>query len=117
MPNPDTNELKAIRASGVAHAIDATSHGALDELSRFRPGADTRVAGASSENEDDTATDHSLAAGLVHAGWSGAFAFVWLDYCGTWTSRAGRARQSDLVKLLEHRMLSSPNAVVAGNLK
>ena len=122
VPNPDADELGAMRGLGVNHAVDATSHMALDLLSKHGGGGgngaiaseeatDERAAGTSV----DSGTDNSsgMVGDLVRAGWRGVFSFVWLDYCGTWTSRAGRARQADLVKLFEHGMLNSRSAVLA----
>ena len=34
--------------------------------------------------------------GLEACGWAGVFHFVWLDYCGTFGSRAGKKRQRDM---------------------
>ena len=78
VPNPDAAVCVAVRAAG-ALAFPVTSHALLAEL----------VAGAG-----------PMHAALVARGWAGAFDFVWLDYCGTFDSKAGRARKDDLARIL-----------------
>ena len=48
---------------------------------------------------------------LKRRGWHGQFGLVWLDYCGTFVSRAGRKRQSDLRRLFRYQMISSPGII------
>ncbi len=55
----------------------------------------------------------AVAASLLAAGWSGTFDIVWLDYCGTFSSKAGRRRQADLRRLFRFGLLASPSLVVA----
>jgi hypothetical protein len=79
VPNPDPEECNAMMQSRPGlHALPLTSHDLLTALSD-----------ASSPLTDQ----------LSLGGFDGAFQFVWLDYCGTMSSGAGRARQKDLVNL------------------
>lgn len=78
VPNPDPEECQAMRAAAPGlHVHQCTSHELISDLAR---------GGEASR-------------GLQRAGWTG-FHFVWLDYCGTLSSSAGRRRQSDVQQLL-----------------
>ena len=49
----------------------------------------------------------TIASTLQAAGWAGSFDVVWLDYCGTFSSKAGRRRQADLRQLFRFGLLAS----------
>ena len=92
VPNVDAAECAAMRAAAPGLiALPTTSHALLASLrgtAPLPPAAAAVVAAAASEMPR-------------------TFSFVWLDYCGNLTSRAGRARQRDVEALF-----ASPNRLV-----
>jgi hypothetical protein len=57
-------------------------------------------------------TESLLTQELQRRGWIGKFDVVWLDYCGTFNSRAGRKRQADIRTLFRYNMIPSPGLLV-----
>lgn len=102
VPNPCTAEcLAMVAAAPGIQAFPCTSHALLCELVGMAPGC---VAGQTTKARQ-----------LCLAGWPGTFGFIWLDYCGTLASSAGRRRQEDIRAIFEGRLLS-PNAILAVTL-
>ena len=100
IPNPGPDECEAIRASAThagVNVFELSSHQLIEALAERSP-------------------DSAIRAGLANAGWPGTFAVVWLDYCGTFASSAGRQRQMDIVRLFQHGMLQERGAMLAVTL-
>lgn len=62
----------------------------------------------SSHDMIDKLSDPSddLSKKLVRLGFPGSFSFVYLDYCGSWSSRSGKRRQQDIERLLRFGLIS-----------
>ena len=85
VPNPSQEECAAmIGAEPDLHAFPSTSHALIEALAG---------------DGGDGGTSSSVRETLLEHGWPGHFRFVWLDYCGTLRSRAGRHRQMDILRL------------------
>eukprot|EP00960_Hanusia_phi_P077550 768710-Hanusia_phi.AAC.2 len=48
---------------------------------------------------------NSCRSALSQRGWNGCFGMIWLDYCGTFSSIAGRKRQKDIQNIFESGLL------------
>lgn len=91
VPNPDPAQLDGIhRLFPGVKTVNLTSHEFLEALKNSRV-------------ECLNSSDFS------------SFDFVWLDYCGTFASRAGRKRQGDIRILFEQGLLS-PNSLLVTTL-
>jgi len=93
VPNPSLAECSKInRLHPEVLAVPTTSHELLRML--------------------DSNDDSNLKKQLGLRGWRGTFDFIWLDYCGTFSSKPGRRRQEDIVRLFTQNLIGSP-AVLA----
>lgn len=90
-PNPSAEVGRAVTEAGGVW-LQATSHRVLAELR----------AGAGPHHTE-----------LSRLGWSGTFEVVWLDYCGTLDSRAGKQRKADISAVLADAGLLSSGGVLA----
>merc|ERR1719322_1944119 len=90
VPNPDADVCAAVTAAG-GISLPVTTHALLAELeARTGPLYDT----------------------LVARDWPGSFDFIWLDYCGTLDSKAGKRRKGDIARALRSGLLP-PSAILA----
>ena len=99
-------------------AFEHTSHSLLAALLREQQQEEEEEGGeeeqevAEQQEQQAAGAGGGLAGGglalqrLRLAGWPGHFHAVWLDYCGTFSSLAGRQRQADLHALLARGLLS-----------
>eukprot|EP01064_Diplonema_japonicum_P022180 TRINITY_DN3185_c0_g4_i1.p1 TRINITY_DN3185_c0_g4~~TRINITY_DN3185_c0_g4_i1.p1 ORF type:complete len:673 (+),score=153.21 TRINITY_DN3185_c0_g4_i1:56-2020(+) len=83
VPNPSKEECGALKATG-CHTYEGTSHGLLHEMTE----------GTGGVLEDLTSKGFKT------------FDIVWLDYCGTLMTAAGRKRQTDILHLFRSNLLS-----------
>jgi hypothetical protein len=92
VPNPDEKQLELMRSSapGIT-ALPMTSHTLLRALS------------------DRESPEYLSLIRKEGSSWPGQFSVVWLDYCGTFSSTAGRQRQSDIMRLMQNGLLASPS--------
>ena len=95
VPNPSLSVCAALKTAYPALiSFPCTSHAFFREICENR-------------------SQSTIASTLQAAGWAGSFDVVWLDYCGTFSSKAGRRRQADLRRLFRFGLLASPSLVVA----
>lgn len=119
VPQPNAKEARLLRASGV-QVFSETSHQFLQRYAREQPG--TSAAGRDKARTETTSpTGGAAPLGTVPGcqapghGPPERFSFVFLDYCGTLTSKVGRQRQADLMQLLRDDLLQD-GALVAVTL-
>jgi hypothetical protein len=89
VPNPSIAICDAIRTAAPGAAVyEATSHTLLEAMldPMSAPSSELRA----------------------ERGWPGTLGCVWLDYCGTFDSKAGRKRKRDIIALLTNRLLRRP---------
>ena len=90
VPNPDAAVCAAVTLAG-GISLPVTTHALFAELE---------------------AKTGPLYATLVARGWPGSFDFIWLDYCGTLDSKAGKRRKGDIMRVLRSGLLP-PSAILA----
>ena len=114
VPNPHAAEREAMAAREPRlNLFPSTSHDLIAALA-----AEPKESAAASADADAEAIASSAdgaPAQLRFRGWPGAFGVVWLDYCGSLSSRAGRQRQLDILRLFRGRLLAR-DAVLAVTL-
>lgn len=87
IPNPDSVECKKIAAQGPGVIVEpVTSHELIDAIENI---VKKKARGPNASAGPTDAPKNDLAHKLLVHNWKGKFNFVWLDYCGTLTSRAG----------------------------
>lgn len=95
IPNPDESVLGEIRTQFAnVKLFQKTSHEYLDDLQHDI---------STSSDTDDTRAISSKAE---------SFDLVWLDYCGTLNSRAGRRRKEDIASLFSKGLLNKDSLLV-----
>lgn len=123
VPNPDPTEFDAIvAAEPTLLALRETSHTLIAALARGETIHAT--SSSSSRNYADpapTTEDDPTDSGGNSTGTDSPrtipsrYHFIWLDYCGTLASRAGRQRQTDIRQLIEGALIY-PHSVLAVTL-
>lgn len=107
VPNPDETQLSCIRKRFPnVRLYPLTSHEFLESLAL---GHSNGAVGEEMLNRDDRSTE--MLSDLRSSKFC-AFDFVWLDYCGTFSSRAGRKRQEDIRTLFQNHFLSIPSILI-----
>ena len=92
VPNPDGKECQSMKAVYPTLRVHhTTSHALIPIL-----------------------CDHTSAVAkeMRQTGWKG-FSYVWLDYCGTFQSRAGKERQGDVTRLFKECLLNRHGCVLS----
>jgi hypothetical protein len=129
IPQPDASESAAMLESEPRlRVVQATSHALIADLASRATSSHSSVDGSAASASaaapaaapDDTTGSASTDPLEEQQGESDElpsntpkkFGFVWLDYCGTLASRAGRQREADVLTLVEGRLLE-PRAVLA----
>ena len=116
VPNPSREVCLQISASHPnVLTVPTTSHELIRLLAENldlpkEKSSSSLSSSASTSNEDPPPSP--LLDELLSRGWKGVFDFVWLDYCGTFSSRPGRKRQADLRRLFRQKMIPSPGLLV-----
>eukprot|EP00940_MAST-03C_sp_MAST-3C-sp2_P001578 g1578.t1 len=91
IPNPDPEECAAILKANpeLKWVINCDSHELIARL------------------KGDPPDSLRLRQKLDANGFPGHFEFIWLDYCGTFSSKAGRRRQADVHCLVKQKLVST----------
>ena len=89
IPNPDPEECKCLEEAGCVTYL-GTSHGLAQDLKDHGPFYNK----------------------LTSLGWS-QFTLLWLDYCGTLMTGAGRKRQTDILILFENNYINKQSCMFA----
>jgi hypothetical protein len=121
VPNPDAGECAAMAQDPCMRCgaiCEEVSHAFLQRLfeESSPPKSDDHhaVAGSALRHTGCELEQQNESVGVVQRAGSCAnppFGFVWLDYCGTFSSRAGRHRQNDLHRLFSGHMLAVPSVL------
>lgn len=98
VPNPCQAERAAmLEVRPGLLCVACTSHALIEQLAE---GSNRPQQGSSD------ATAAAAAATLAARGWRGSFRIAFLDFCGALTSRAGRQRQLDILRLCRSGLLA-----------